>query len=545
MSRPLVSVVTIFLDAARFLDEAVASVLAQTYERWELLLVDDGSTDGSTEMARMWSARYPDRIRYLEHAGHANRGMSASRNLGIRHGQGQFVALLDSDDVWEPDKLARQVALLEAHPEAELVYGSPLYWFGWTGDPADVRRDWSPRTPVPAGTIVNPPELALASHPLGPGSSPCPSDLCFRRGLVDRVGGFEESFRGIYALYEDQAFLAKVYLAAPVLVTGERWLRYRQHPQSCVSIVTGGGHAETVRRFFLEWLVGYLRAADVRDARVRRAAHRALRAVRHPTVSRLEARGRAVAGRALRLGVRVVRRLAPRALRPTHGFPRAGAVPGVGRVRFGDLRRLQPVSREFGYDRGLPIDRHYIEAFLAGRSGDVRGHVLEIGDDTYTRRFGGAHVTRADVLHVEPVAGATFVGDLAGANHLPSGTFDCVILTQTLHLIYDVRAALATVHRILKPGGRLLATVPGISQIARDQWGAAWCWSFTTLSLRRLLAEAFPAGEVVVEAHGNVLAATSFLQGLAAGELTVAELAYRDPAYEVLITASARKAAAA
>ena len=171
--------------------------------------------------------------------------------------------------------------------------------------------------------------------------------------------------------------------------------------------------------------------------------------------------------------------------------------------------------------------------------------MLEIGDDTYTRRFGGAHVTRADVLHVEPVAGATFVGDLAGANDLPAGTFDCVILTQTLHLIYDVRAALATVHRILKPGGRLLATVPGISQIARDQWGAAWCWSFTTLSLRRLLAEAFPAGEVVVEAHGNVLAATSFLQGLAAGELTVAELAYRDPAYEVLITASARKAAAA
>ena len=325
MSRPLVSVVTIFLDAARFLDEAVASVLAQTYERWELLLVDDGSTDGSTEMARMWSARYPDRIRYLEHAGHANRGMSASRNLGIRHGQGQFVALLDSDDVWEPDKLARQVALLEAHPEAELVYGSPLYWFGWTGDPADVRRDWSPRTPVPAGTIVNPPELALASHPLGPGSSPCPSDLCFRRGLVDRVGGFEESFRGIYALYEDQAFLAKVYLAAPVLVTGERWLRYRQHPQSCVSIVTGGGHAETVRRFFLEWLVGYLRTADVRDARVRRAAHRALRAVRHPTLSRLEARGRG-GGRA--------RPASRRARRPSAGAARAATdtwVPEGGR----------------------------------------------------------------------------------------------------------------------------------------------------------------------------------------------------------------------
>ena len=534
MSGPLVSVVTIFLDAARFLDEAVASLFAQTYERWELLLVDDGSTDGSTEIARAWAARDPERVRYLEHAGHANRGMSASRNLGVRHGRGELVALLDSDDVWEPDKLARQVALLESHPEVEMVYGRPLYWRGWTGLPGDIARDWSLPLPVPAGTVVEPPGLALASHPLGSGSAPCPSDLLFRRSLVERVGGFEESFHGIYALYEDQAFLAKVYLTARVLVSGERWLRYRQHADSCVSVVTGAGHANTVRRFFLEWLEGYLRTPGVGDARVRRAAARALRAMRHPTLSRVETRARAVAARALRLGARVVRRLAsPSAM---------GKGPGVGRVRFGDLRRLQPVSREFGFDRGRPVDRHYIEAFLAERAGDIHGRVLEVGDDTYTRRFGGSRVSRADVLHVEPVPGATFVGDLAGASDLPSEAFDCVVLTQTLHLIYDVRAAATTIHRILRPGGQLLATAPGISQIARDQWGAYWCWSFTTLSLRRLLVDAFPGGEVIVEAHGNVLAATAFLQGLAAEELTAEELAYRDPAYELLITARARKA---
>jgi SAM-dependent methyltransferase len=219
-----------------------------------------------------------------------------------------------------------------------------------------------------------------------------------------------------------------------------------------------------------------------------------------------------------------------------------GKGPGVGRVRFGHLRRLQPVSREFGFDRGRPVDRHYIEAFLAERAGDIHGRVLEVGDDTYTRRFGGSRVSRADVLNVEPVPGATFVGDLAGASDLPTEAFDCVVLTQTLHLIYDVRAAAATIHRILRPGGQLLATAPGISQIARDQWGASWCRSFTTLSLRRLLVDAFPGGEVIVEAHGNVLAATAFLQGLAAEELTAEELAYRDPAYELLITARARKA---
>ena len=252
--------------------------------------------------------------------------------------------------------------------------------------------------------------------------------------------------------------------------------------------------------------------------------------------------GRAAAGRALRLGARVARGLRQRLLPPTGAGGRADALPAVGRVRFGDLRRLQPVSRNFGYDRGLPVDRHYIEAFLAGRADDIHGRVLEIGDDSYTRRFGGVRVTRRDVLHVEPVPVATFVGDLTGADHLPSDAFECVILTQTLQLIYDTRAALTTVHRILKPGGRLLATVPGISQLSDDQWRAYWCWSFTSRSVRQLLAETFPEGDVIVETRGNVLTAIAFLHGLATEELGPDELAYHDPAYELLITARARKA---
>jgi SAM-dependent methyltransferase len=168
--------------------------------------------------------------------------------------------------------------------------------------------------------------------------------------------------------------------------------------------------------------------------------------------------------------------------------------------------------------------------------------VLEIGDDAYARRFGGARVTHCDVLHVEPVPGATFVADLARGDHLPSDAFDCVILTQTLHLIYDARAAAVTVHRILKPGGRLLLTVPGISQISDDQWQASWCWSFTSRSVGLLLAEAFPHGSVTVEAHGNVLTAIAFLHGLATEELDADELAHRDRAYELVITACARKA---
>jgi SAM-dependent methyltransferase len=205
---------------------------------------------------------------------------------------------------------------------------------------------------------------------------------------------------------------------------------------------------------------------------------------------------------------------------------------------------VSPIGEWFGFERGLPIDRYYIERFLAEHANDIRGRVLEIGDPTYTRRFGGDRVITSDVLHVadgNPVA--TFVGDLTCAGHIPSDTFDCVIVTQTLNLIYDIRSALTTLYRILKPNGVLLLTVPGISQISSDQWGKSWYWSFTALSVRRLFEEVFPRGNVAVQVQGNVLAATAFLQGLATSELKPEELNLRDACYELLITARASKPA--
>ncbi|HEV2149877.1 MAG TPA: methyltransferase domain-containing protein, partial [Longimicrobiaceae bacterium] len=217
----------------------------------------------------------------------------------------------------------------------------------------------------------------------------------------------------------------------------------------------------------------------------------------------------------------------------------------LGGARFGNLRRVTPVSRAFGYDRGRPVDRHYIEAFLAAHASDVRGRVLEVGDDAYTRRFGGERVESTDVLHVQAEnPRATIVDDLSRGERIPSDAFDCVVLTQTLHLIYDVRAAARTLHRALAPGGVLLATVPGISQVDRGEWGDTWYWAFTPASARRLFQDAFPGGEVEVEAHGNVLAASAFLYGLAAEELMPSELAHRDPQYPLLVTVRARKAPA-
>lgn len=219
--------------------------------------------------------------------------------------------------------------------------------------------------------------------------------------------------------------------------------------------------------------------------------------------------------------------------------------PGVGKVDMGDLRRLRPISGNFGADRGTPLDRFYIHAFLERHAADVRGSVLEIGENTYTRRYGGARVTHSDILYINDTnPDATIVADLAHAPQIADARFDAIILTQTLQFIFDVGAALRTLQRILKPGGVLLLTVPGISPVgAGTLWGPIWMWSFTEVSTRRLLAAAFGPQSFSLEVHGNVLAATAFLHGLAAEDMQSEELLDFDPSYPVIIAARVQKAA--
>jgi SAM-dependent methyltransferase len=217
--------------------------------------------------------------------------------------------------------------------------------------------------------------------------------------------------------------------------------------------------------------------------------------------------------------------------------------PALGTVNLGDLAQNKPISSDFGFDRGSPIDRCYIEDFLTKYAHDIRGHVLEIKEPIYTQKFGGSRVTRSDVLHA--VAGnpkATIVADLTKADQMQPNVFDCIILTQTLQFIYNVPAAIQTLHRILKPGGVLLITVPGISQISREDmecWGQYW--SFTTLSMQKLLEEVFDSNNVRVTAYGNVLSAIALLHGLATEELELSKLHYLDLDYQVLISARAVK----
>ena len=280
-ARPRVTIVVIFLNAAAYLAEALDSALGQTFQDFEIILVDDGSSDGSTELAQGYARRHSDKVRYLEHSGHVNRGMSASRNAGAAAGSGDLIAFLDSDDAWEPCKLAEQVGLFDAHPEADLVAGAELEWRSWLGG---LDRRWS--IGQIRDLLLERGEATRALYPLGHFKAPCPSNLMVRRALFNTVGGFEESFRGPMQMYEDQAFLSKAYLAGRPYFCDRLWVKYRIHDQSCMAMYKSD-HYDQTRRQFLQWLRGYLKTTRVGSLRIWIALWRAELAYRNPRLHAL------------------------------------------------------------------------------------------------------------------------------------------------------------------------------------------------------------------------------------------------------------------
>jgi glycosyltransferase involved in cell wall biosynthesis len=265
-ARPLVSVILPFYNTPPdFMREAFDSVLGQSYAHWELLLIDDGSAPDTSRLAHSYVAKHPGRVRCVEHPGHANRGMSASRNLGIAHAAGEYVAFLDADDVWMPHTLREQVAILEAQPRAAMVYGNAEYWYSWTGLREDQRRDFTPRLGISPNQLVDPPRLAVLFLD-GRGAVPCPCSLMTRRRLfANGVVRFEEAFRG---LYEDQVFYFQVCLQAPVFVSGRTWARYRQHSAMSTQVAADNHQLEAARLAFLLWLKQYLQERHIRDVEV-------------------------------------------------------------------------------------------------------------------------------------------------------------------------------------------------------------------------------------------------------------------------------------
>ncbi len=517
MTRSDVSIVITNYNHARFLDAAIRSVLAQTVPPDEIIVVDDGSTEDPGEVV----ARHPS-VRLIRQE---NQGLSGARNTGLSAASGRYVAFLDADDTLTPVMVEADLALFREHPDCAFVYGAYEL----------VDTDGRPFASV---DVMMPGDDAYASF-LSGNLVGMHGTVLYRRDLLAAAGGFDRSLRSC----EDYDAYLRLSRHHPVAATERRLASYRRHGDNMSEDVPRmlrsaravlGRHAETARTR-PEWVEAYRRGNE-EWARyyVKVQAEKLVRAARNRSGVSTEA-GRFLALAvgapvpAARLLVRGVRRWRERRLsrRP---------------VRFGDLDRTTPISPHFGFDRGRPVDRFYVEDFLARSAGDIRGRVLEIGDNAYTLAYGGDRVSRSDVLN--RYAGhptTTFVGDLSDGAGLPSDTFDCIVLTQTLHLLFDMPAAVRTLHRVLKPGGVLLVTVPWVSPIDRGEWHDDWCWSITPAALGRLLGLCFERHAVTVEAKGNVQAATAFLYGLADHELRPEVLAVDDDCCPLIVTGRAVK----
>lgn len=280
---PRVSVIMPFFNLDQFIEESIESVLAQTYPHWELLLIDDGSTDGSPGIARGYARKHPARIRYLAHEDRQNRGASASRNLGIQHARGEYIALLDADDIWLPHKLERQVRILDAHPEVGSVYGRTLYWYSWTGRRRDRRRDFIDHRHFPPETILYPPQLLIAILS-GKAAVPATCSLLVRRSVIDEISGFEDAFVRVYT---DQVFYAKLFLHAPVFIAADPWDRYRRHEDSSVSRAERQGQLDVWRLEYLRWFRTYIEEEGYAHGELHRALDHAMWPYRHPHLHRV------------------------------------------------------------------------------------------------------------------------------------------------------------------------------------------------------------------------------------------------------------------
>lgn len=253
MSEPLISVITNFYNAGQFISDAIESVIIQTYYNWELILIDDGSSDDSTYIAKEYVKKFPGRILYYEHKNHNNRGTSTSRNLGIKHSSGSLITFLDADDIYLPNRLEEHLKIFNKYPEVETVFGATKYWYSWN-DPKLVSKNFVQTLEISPG-IYYPPKLLLLMLTKR-AVVPCMGGLTIRKDVIDSVGGFVEEFTG---MYDDQVLYSKLMLNSKVYIDDNFYDLYRQHNESCCSLAINSNSVLKYENMFLTWLNNYVR----------------------------------------------------------------------------------------------------------------------------------------------------------------------------------------------------------------------------------------------------------------------------------------------
>ncbi|HKP31433.1 MAG TPA: glycosyltransferase [Chitinophagaceae bacterium] len=503
---PLVSVIIPCYNHAHYLREAVESVLAQSYANIEIIIVNDGSTDETESIANSWVD-----VKYFFQK---NQGLSAARNTGIEHSQGEFLAFLDADDYYHPDALMVNVRYLKENPSAAFVSGA----HNKVSDDKKILE--AERPSIKADHYLH----LLQGNYIGMHAT-----VLYRKKIFD-----EFRFDTTLNACEDYDLYLKIARKYPVIHHDQLIADYRIH---------GDNMSSDIPKMLNAVLKVLDRQQDhLKDSKEKEAfelGHKIWKEY-YNDLSKKDQVDFSGSQRTTSMFKNLIKKISPSfLLRFAHKMGVYKSYrPPIGKIVRGDLESVAPFSTEFGFDRGGPVDRYYIENFLKKYSSDIKGRVLEIGDNEYTVMFGGNKVEKSDILHVEERnAKATFIADLSNAPNLPDNSFDCIILTQTLHLIYDFHAAIATCYRILKEGGVLLMTTPGITSIDQDEWNSKWYWSFTINSIRKILQKNFDSEKIEIVSYGNVYAATSFLYGMGLPEVSKEKLDFKDRYYEVIITA--------
>jgi GT2 family glycosyltransferase/SAM-dependent methyltransferase len=508
---PAVSVVITCHNLGEYVDDAVQSVLDQTFHDVEILLVDDGSDEPATR-AVLDNYRRP-RTRVIRTA---NQGLSLARNCGLQQARGAYVSFLDADDMLQPRFLERTVDLLDDRPDVSFAscwltaFGAEE--FEWTPERCDF--PW-----------------LLAEDTV------CTAALT-RSDAARAVGGFDPDPQ--VAGYQDWAIAISLVAAGFAgEIIREPLFRYRIRPGSMTSWCTRPEHHNRVIEYLVDKHAELYRAhaAGVIDAIRRRTDDLEADLPRiAPTGPPVDLSG--AGWRSSVLALERHRRDLEEVLRGAT-VPKTPADPPP--VDWGSLRGLEPVSTEYGFDRGRPIDRYYTERFLAENAIHIQGHVLEVKDRWYTHSYhsGAMSSTVLDIDSSNPEA--TLIADLGAAGSLPESRFNCIILTQVLQYVFNLERMIENVYRALAPGGVVLATVPCVARIDDEVGVDADLWRFTTASMRRLCERRFPPGDVEVEGFGNVLACTAFLQGLATEDMEPEELERADPFFPLGVAVRAVK----
>jgi glycosyltransferase involved in cell wall biosynthesis/SAM-dependent methyltransferase len=536
VSIALVSVVIPCYNHARFLPEAVASVKNQSYTHTEIIVVDDGSTDDTKAVCESLPG-----VRYVYQS---NSGLSAARNTGFKHSTGDYIVFLDADDYLFPKALEANVAYLENHTGLAFVSGRH--------DKVDARGKVIPEDQhdvIHSDHYIH----LLQGNYIGMHAT-----VMYTRWILEQFE-FDTTLKAC----EDYDMYFRITRKHPVGNHAEKIAAYRIH----------GNNMSANIPFMLEMAlkVQGQQKEVLKDSKEKEAfengikiwtayySHKLFQELKEkvmgssvPEESEFQSLKKLSPAYAAQLRKTIMKQKIKRGLKKSlpnfilRVLHQKGIVqdyqPSPGKISWGDLERTKPFSTSFGYDRGGPVDRYYIEKFLTENNALIKGRAFEIGDNAYTMQFGGTNIKQSDVLHVYQANDTvTFIGDLTDAPQIPSDAFDCIILTQTLHLIYDFKSALKTCHRILKPGGTLLLTVPGITHIDHDEWKDYWLWAFTTTSMKKVFEETFPGAQVEVKNYGNVYVATSFLYGMGLPEVKKEFLDFNDPCYQVIISVKATK----